>query len=203
MIGMEKEILVLMSQVRCATEQQFNKFFSKKRKIVKSPYKKTLRRMCREFTLRKYPCNVTYGEYKDSSGIYYLNGGKTYKGKELLKVIIGSDIALKMEASGYEIRRFYRNVSIDKDKYDIYIEYLDKDKNLKQKLIDIRLSDIFKASKYKNLPYKIMNSTIPFFEIPEVIIITQEKSIDQHRLKCINSNVKIVNINLDNLTKHL
>lgn len=203
MIGMEKEILVLMSQVRCATEQQFNNFFSKKRKIIKSPYKKTLRRMCREFTLRKYPCNVTYGEYKDNSGIYYLNGGKTYKGKELLKVIIGSDIALKMEASGYDIRRFYRNVSIDKDQYDIYIEYLDKDKRLKQKLIDIRLSDILKVSKYKNLPYKIMNSTIPFFEIPEVIIITQEKSIDQERLKCINSNIKIVNINLDNLTKHL
>lgn len=203
MIGMEKEILVLMSQVRCATEQQFNKFFSKKRKLVKSPYKKTLRRMCREFTLRKYPCNISYGEYKDSSGIYYLNGGKMYKGKELLKVIIGSEIALKMEASGYEIKRFYRNISIDKDKYDLYIEYIDQDKKLKQKLIDIRLSDIFKASKYKNLPYKIMNSTIPFFEIPEVIIITQEKSIDQHRLKTINPNVKLVNINLDDLIKKL
>ncbi|MDO7205716.1 hypothetical protein Q5M85_18045 [Paraclostridium bifermentans] len=39
MVSMEKEILVLMSQVRCATEQQFNKFFSKKRKIMKSPHK--------------------------------------------------------------------------------------------------------------------------------------------------------------------
>jgi hypothetical protein len=203
MLGMEKEILVLMSQVRCATEQQFNKFFSRKRKIVKSPYKKTLRKMCREFTLRKYPCNIAYGEYRDSSGIYYLNGGKVYKGKELLKVIIGSEIALKMESSGYEIKRFYRNITIDKDKYDIYIEYLDKDKKLKQKLVDIKLSDIFKSTKYKNLPYKVVNSTIPFFEIPEVLIITQDKLIDEQRLRSINQNVKIVNINLDNLINNL
>lgn len=203
MLGMEKEILVLMSQVRCATEQQFNKFFSKRRKIVKSPYKKTLRKMCREFTLRKYPCNIVYGEYKDSSGIYYLNGGKVYKGKELLKVIIGSEVALKMEASGYEIKRFYRNITIDKDKYDIYIEYLDKDKKLRQKLIDIKLSDVFKESKYKNLPYKITNSTIPFFEIPEVLIITQERLIDEYRIKPINQNVKIIDLSLNNLTYYL
>ena len=203
MLGMEKEILVLMSQVRCATEQQFNKFFSKRRKIVKSPYKKTLRKMCREFTLRKYPCNIVYGEYKDSSGIYYLNGGKVYKGKELLKVIIGSEVALKMEASGYEIKRFYRNITIDKDKYDIYIEYLDKDKKLRQKLIDIKLSDVFKGSKYKNLPYKITNSTIPFFEIPEVLIITQERLIDEYRIKPINLNVKIIDLSLNNLTYYL
>ena len=203
MLGMEKEILVLMSQVRCATEQQFNKFFSKKTKIVKSPYKKTLRKMCREFTLRKYPCNIVYGEYKDSSGIYYLNGGKVYKGKELLKVIIGSEVALKMEASGYEIKRFYRNVTVDKDKYDIYIEYLDKDKKLRQKLIDIKLSDVLKMNKYKNLPYKITNSTIPFFEIPEVLIITQERLMDEYRTKPINQNVKIIDLSLNNLAYYL
>lgn len=203
MLGMEKEILVLMSQVRCATEQQFNKFFSKKRKIVKSPYKKTLRKMCREFTLKKYPCNIAYGEYKDCSGIYYLNGGKVYKGKELLKVIIGSEIALKMESSGYKIKRFYRNITVDKDKYDIYIEYINKDNELKQKLIDIKLSDILKSSKYKNLPYKIVDSTIPFFEIPGVLIITQEKSINEQRLRSIGNNINVVDMSLDNLIKYL
>lgn len=203
MVSMEKEILVLMSQVRCATEQQFNKFFSKKRKIMKSPHKKTLRRMCREFTLKKYPCNVVYGEYKDSSGIYYLNGGKTYKGKELLKVILGSEIVLKMESSGYEIKRFYRNVTIDKDKYDIYIEYIDKDNKLKQKLIDIKLTEVFKMSKYKNLHVKILNSTIPFYEVPEVLLISQDKKFDEKRLMSINENVKIVDIKLENLIKYL
>lgn len=34
MIGVEKEILVLMSQVRCATEQQFSKFFSKEKELL-------------------------------------------------------------------------------------------------------------------------------------------------------------------------
>ena len=203
MLGMEKEILVLMSQVRCATEQQFNKFFSKKRKIIKSPYKKTLRRMCREFTLRKYPCNIVYGDYKDSSGIYYLNGGKVYKGKELLKMIIGSEIVLKMESSGYEIKRFYRNITVDNDKYDIYIEYMNKDNELKQKLIDIKLNDIFKLSKYKNLKYKIINSTITFFEVPEVLLVTQEKNINEQRLKSIDENINFVDINLKDLKKYL
>jgi hypothetical protein len=202
MVGMEREILVLMSQVRCATEQQFNKFFSKKRKVIKSPHKKTLRKMCREFTLKKYPCNVVCGEYKDSSGIYYLNGGKTYKGKELLKVILGSEIVLKMESSGYEIKRFYRNITIDKDKYDIYIEYIDKDNKLKQKLIDIKLAEVFKMSKYKNLPNKVLNSTIPFYELPEVLIVVQDKNFDENRLMSINKNIKIVDMKLETLIKY-
>ena len=203
MLNMEKEILVLMSQIRCATEQQFNKFFSKKRKIIRSPHKKTLRKMCRNFTLRKYPCNLTYGDYRDSSGVYYLNGGKTYKGKELLKVIIGSEIVLKMESSGYEIKRFYRDITIDKDKYDIYIEYIDKNNNLKQKLIDIKLNDGFRTSKYKNLPIKILNSTIPFYEIPEVFIISQYSNLDSKRYIYIDDNVKIIDIKLENLIKYL
>ena len=203
MLNMEKEILVLMSQIRCATEQQFNKFFSKKRKIIRSPHKKTLRKMCRNFTLRKYPCNLTYGDYRDSSGVYYLNGGKTYKGKELLKVIIGSEIVLKMESSGYEIKRFYRDITIDKDKYDIYIEYIDKNNNLKQKLIDIKLNDGFRRSKYKNLPIKILNSTIPFYEIPEVFIISQYSNLDSKRYIYIDDNVKIIDIKLENLIKYL
>ena len=205
MLSIEKEILVLMSQVRCATEQQFNKFFSKnkKRKIIKSPHKKTLRRMCREFTLKKYPCNVVYGEYKDSSGIYYLNGGRTYKGKELLKVILGSEIVLKMESLGYEIKRFYRNVTVDKDKYDIYIEYVDKDKKLKQKLIDIKLTEVFRMSKYKNLPNKILNSTIPFYEVPKVLIVSQDSKSDKKRFMNMNENVNIIDMKLENLTKYL
>ena len=33
-----------------------------------------------------------------------------YKGKELLKVALGSELAIKIETGGYKIRRFYRNV---------------------------------------------------------------------------------------------
>lgn len=200
MLNMEKEILVLMSQIRCATEQQFNKFFSKKRKIIRSPHKKTLRKMCRNFTLRKYPCSIVYGDYRDSSGIYYLNGGKTYKGKELLKVIIGSEIVLKMEFLGYEIKRFYRDVTIDKETYDIYIEYIDKNKMLKQKLIDIKLTDGFRMSKYKDLYNKILNSTIPFYEIPEVLVVSQ---YNDKRSIYMYDNIKLIDIKLENLTKYL
>ncbi len=203
MIGVEKEILVLMSQVRCATEQQFNKFFSKKKRVVRSPYKKTLRRMCKEYTLRKYPCNIAYGEFKDTSGIYYLNGGKVYRGRELLKVVIGSEIALKMESAGYEIKRLYRNVTIDKDKFDIYIEYVDKNNNLRQKLIDIHLSDCYKLSKYNNMAKKVMNATIPFFEVPTVLVITQGKAIDESKVRSMNLDVVIVDTNLKNLIKYL
>ena len=203
MIGVEKEILVLMSQVRCATEQQFNKFFSKKKRVVRSPYKKTLRRMCKEYTLRKYPCNIAYGEFKDTSGIYYLNGGKVYRGRELLKVVIGSEIALKMESAGYEIRRLYRNITIDKDKFDIYIEYVDKNNNLRQKLIDIHLSDYYKLNKYNNMDKKVINATIPFFEVPTVLVITQGKAIDESKIRSMNLDVAIVDTNLKNLIKYL
>lgn len=203
MMGAEKEILVLMSQLRCATEQQFNKFFSKKKRVVRSPYKKTLRRMCKEFTLKKYPCNVAYGEFKDASGIYYLNGGKIYKGRELLKVVIGSEIALRMESSGYEIKRLYRNVTIDKDKFDIYIEYVDRNNNLRQKLIDIHLSDYYKLSKYNNMNRKVLNTTIPFFEVPKVLVVTQGQAVDESRIQSMNLDVVIIDTNLKNLTKYL
>lgn len=203
MMGAEKEILVLMSQVRCATEQQFNKFFSKKKRVVRSPYRKTLRRMCKEFTLKKYPCNIAYGEFKDTSGIYYLNGGKIYKGRELLKAVIGSEIAFKMECSGYEIKRLYRNVTVDKDKFDIYIEYVDKSNKLRQKLIDIHLSDYYKLSKYNNMDRKVINATIPFFEVPTVLVVTQGQAIDESRIKSMNLDVVIIDTNLKNLAKYL
>lgn len=203
MIGVEKEILVLMSQVRCATEQQFSKFFSKRKRVVRSPYKKTLRRMCKEFTLKKYPCNIAYGEFKDSSGIYYLNGGSIYKGKELLKVVLGSEIALRMEYSGYEIKRLYRDITIDKDKFDIYIEYLDKNNNLRQKLIDINLGDYYKLSKYNNMDKKVINATIPFFEVPTVLVVTQGQPIDISRIESMNLDVAIIDTNLKNLIKYL
>lgn len=204
MIGAERDILILMSQVRCATEQQFNKFFAKKKKrVLKSPHKKTLRRMCREFTLKKYPCNIAYGEFKDTSGIYYLNGGNTYKGRELLKAIIGSEIAIKMESSGCEIKRLYRNITIDKEKFDLYIEYLDKNKNIRQKLVDIQLDDKYKLSKYNNMKRRIINSTIPFFEVPSVLVVTQGRAIDDYKLRSMNLDVVIIDTNLKNLMKYL
>ena len=60
MIGSEKEILMLVSKIRCFTETQVGKFFGIKKRYSKKPFKKTLRKMCNEYTLRKYPFNINY-----------------------------------------------------------------------------------------------------------------------------------------------
>ena len=173
MIGSEKEILMLVSKIRCLTEIQVGKFFGTKKRYSRKPFKKTLRKMCNEYTLRKYPCNINYSGYKDNSYVYYLNGSKMYKGKELLKVVLGSELAIKLETGGYKLRRFYRNVKIDNSTYDLFIEYLDNYNEVKQILVDINLEEEFNIFKYDKIEQKIEKSTIPFFEVPKILIITK------------------------------
>ncbi|MGL5316559.1 MAG: hypothetical protein ACRC92_25100, partial [Peptostreptococcaceae bacterium] len=174
MMGIEKDILMLLSRVRCMTENQVGKVFNGKRKYGRRPFKKTLRKMCNEYTLRKYPCNINYSGYKDNSYVYYLNGSKMYKGKDLVKVVIGSDLAIKIELGGYKVRRFYRNVKVDNATYDLFIEYTDNYDDVKQILVDINVEDDFNVAKYENMEYKMKKSTIPFFEVPKVLIITSD-----------------------------
>ena len=173
MIGVEKEILILVSKIRCITESQVGRFFGTRKRFTRKPFKKTLRKMCNEYTLRKYPCNLNYSGYRDNSYIYYLNGSKMYKGKELVKVVIGSELAVKLESGGYKVRRFYRNVKVDNSTYDLYIEYVDNYNDIKQILVDINLGENFNIFKYANIEEKIEKSTIPFFEVPKILVITK------------------------------
>ena len=173
MIGVEKEILILVSKSRCITESQVGRFFGTRKRFTRKPFKKTLRKMCNEYTLRKYPCNINYSGYRDNSYIYYLNGSKMYKGKELVKVVIGSELAVKLESGGYKVRRFYRNVKVDNSTYDLYIEYVDNYNDIKQILVDINLGENFNIFKYANIEEKIEKSTIPFFEVPKILVITK------------------------------
>ena len=173
MIGVEKEILILVSKIRCITESQVGRFFGTRKRFTRKPFKKTLRKMCNEYTLRKYPCNINYSGYRDNSYIYYLNGSKMYKGKELVKVVIGSELAVKLESGGYKVRRFYRNVKVDNSTYDLYIEYVDNYNDIKQMLVDINLGENFNIFKYANIEEKIEKSTIPFFEVPKILVITK------------------------------
>lgn len=173
MIGIEKDILILVSKIRCITETQVSKFFGTKRRYSRKPFKKTLRKMCNEYTLRKYPCNINYSGFRDNSYVYYLNGSQMYKGKELLKVVLGSELAIKLETGGYKIRRFYRNVKVDKSRYDLFIEYIDNYNEVKQILVDINIDEEFNIFKYDKIEEKIKKSTIPFFEIPKILIITK------------------------------
>ena len=202
MIGIEKEILLLISRVRCMTETQVGKVFSPKKRYGRKPFKRTLRKMCNEYTLRKYPCNINYSGYRDNSYVYYLNGSKQYKGKDLVKIIIGSELAIRINMGGYEVKRFYRNAKVGKETFDIFIEYIDRYNELHQLLVDIDIDGNIERSKYVNLEYKINDSTIPFFELPKVLIITSKDTRDLG-INNLNDNVSYIDPTLNKLFRYI
>ena len=202
MIGIEKEILLLISRVRCMTETQVGKVLSPKKRYGRKPFKKTLRKMCNEYTLRKYPCNINYSGYRDNSYVYYLNGSKQYKGKDLVKIIIGSELAIRINMGGYEVKRFYRNAKVGKETFDIFIEYIDRYNELHQLLVDIDIDGNIERSRYVNLEYKINDSTIPFFELPKVLIITSKDTRDLG-INNLNDNVSYIDPTLNKLFRYI
>lgn len=202
MIGIEKEILLLISRVRCMTETQVGKVFSPKKRYGRKPFKRTLRKMCNEYTLRKYPCNINYSGYRDNSYVYYLNGSKQYKGKDLVKIIIGSELAIRINMGGYEVKRFYRNAKVGKETFDIFIEYIDRYNELHQLLVDIDIDGNIERSKYVNLEYKINDSTIPFFELPKVLIVTSKDTRDLG-INNLNDNVSYIDPTLNKLFRYI
>lgn len=199
-VGVEKEILILVSKIRCITESQVGKFFGTRKRYTRKPFKKTLRKMCNEYTLRKYPCNLNYSGYRENTYIYYLNGSKMYKGKELLKVVLGSELAIKLETGGYKVRRFYRNVKVDNLTYDLFVEYVDNYNDIKQILVDINLDENFNIFKYDKIEEKIEKSTIPFFEVPKILVVTKNNK-DIKVPDKLDLDIDFVDINLSKLFK--
>ncbi|MCR8744647.1 hypothetical protein [Romboutsia lituseburensis] len=202
MIGIERDILILISRVRCMTETQVGKVFGSKKRYGRKPFKKTLRKMCNEYTLRKYPCNINYSGYKDNTYVYYLNGSKMYKGQELVKAVIGSEVAIKLSSGGYEIKRFYRNVSVADSKFDLFIEYIDKYNEQKQLLVDINLDGNFRSSKYEDMECKINKSTIPFYDIPKILVVTSENIDGLQEIRG-NYEVNFLDLNLSKLFRYI
>ena len=200
MVGVEKEILILVSKIRCITESQVGKFFGTRKRYTRKPFKKTLRKMCNEYTLRKYPCNLNYSGYRENTYIYYLNGSKMYKGKELLQVVLGSELAIKLETGGYKVRRFYRNVKVDNLTYDLFVEYVDNYNDIKQILVDINLDENFNIFKYDKIEEKIEKSTIPFFEVPKILVVTKNNK-DIKVPDKLDLDIDFVDINLSKLFK--
>ena len=200
MVGVEKEILILVSKIRCITESQVGKFFGTRKRYTRKPFKKTLRKMCNEYTLRKYPCNLNYSGYRENTYIYYLNGSKMYKGKELLKVVLGSELAIKLETGGYKVRRFYRNVKVDNLTYDLFVEYVDNYNDIKQILVDINVDENFNIFKYDKIEEKIEKSTIPFFEVPKILVVTKNNK-DIKVPDKLDLDIDFVDINLSKLFK--
>ena len=202
MMGIEKDILILISRVRCMTETQVGKVFGTRKRYGRKPLKKTLKKMCNEYTLRKYPCNINYSGYKDNSYVYYLNGSKMYKGKDLTKIVIGSEVAIKINLGGYELKRFYRNVSVGNSKYDLFIEYIDKYNEPKQVLIDINLDGDITLSKYENIEKAMKKSTIPFYEIPKILVVTSQ-NIESLQVKRLNCDIDFIDLNLNKLFRYI
>ena len=200
MVGVEKEILILVSKIRCITESQVGKFFGTRKRYTRKPFKKTLRKMCNEYTLRKYPCNLNYSGYRENTYIYYLNGSKMYKGKELLKLVLGSEFAIKIVTGGYKVRRFYRNVKVDNLTYDLFVEYVDNYNDIKQILVDINLDENFNIFKYDKIEEKIEKSTIPFFEVPKILVVTKNNK-DIKVPDKLDLDIDFVDINLSKLFK--
>ena len=157
--------------------------------------------MCNDYTLRKFPCNINYTNFKDNSGVYYLNGSNIEKGKSLTKMLLGSEIAIRLNSAGYETVRFYRNAKVGDQTYDIFIEYINPSEERLQVLIDIEPDESFKCSKYSNIYNDINNSTIPFFMVPKVIVIS---SREQKHNKCnINEHVYFLDTSLNKLFNYL
>lgn len=201
MMGLEREILYLVSRVRCVTENQVGKVFNGKKRNCRKSLKRTLRKMCNDYTLRKFPCNISYTNFKDTSYVYYLNGSNISKERNLTKILLGSEIAIRLNTAGYETVRFYRNAKVGGQTYDIFIEYINTNRERLQVLIDIELDEYIECSKYNNLINDIDNSTIPFFMVPKVIVISSKEQ------KCskynINENIYFLDTSLNKLFHYL
>ena len=127
------------------------------------------------------------------------------EGKELIKVVVESEVAIKLNNNGYDIKRFYRNISVGNSKYDLFVEYIDKYGDIKQILIDIKIDEKLNTSKYENMDEKIKKSTIPFFETPKVLVITGEEidDLQRSRVNKLDGEVEIVDIFLNKLFRYI
>lgn len=200
-MGLEKDILYLVSRVRYITENQVGKVFNNKRRNNKKSLKRTLRKMCNDYTLRKFPCNINYTNFKDKSYVYYLNGGNLTNGNNLTKVLLGSEIAIRLNNAGYEVVRFYRKAKLGDKTYDIFIEYIDPSRQRQQILIDVKLNENINYTKYDNIIYDVHNSTIPFFMVPKIVVISSKEQ--NHNKYNINENIYFLDISLNKLFNYL
>lgn len=103
---------------------------------------------------------------------------------------------------GYEVKRFYRNAKVGKETFDIFIEYIDRYNELHQLLVDIDIDGNIERSRYVNLEYKINDSTIPFFELPKVLIITSKDTRDLG-INNLNDNVSYIDPTLNKLFRYI
>lgn len=201
---LEKEILFIISRLRCLTENQFNKLFNYKRDSKKKTLRRTLRRMCNDYILVKFPCNINYRGYKENSYLYYINGSSEfYEGEDLVKALISSEIAVKLKLANFEVVRFYRNINIGENNYSLYMEYIDSNYQRKQVLFDIQLKNQIDFSKYEKLQFDMKNTTIPFFMVPNIIVVKNNlNEFDYLNVQSMR-NVFLIDTSLHSMFKYL
>ncbi len=81
-------------------------------------------------------------------------------------------------------------------KYDLFIEYTDQFGNIKQVLVDVDLNNEIDISKYENLSKKIDKSTIPFFKVPNVLVVTPDNISELNDLERYDNEYSINFIDL-------
>ncbi|MDR0879159.1 MAG: hypothetical protein LBN09_00470 [Clostridioides sp.] len=178
MTKLEKDILFFISRVRCITETQVRKLYNSKKIYNRKAVKKALKRMVNEFTLLKIKSDLEFPMFKGEN-IYFLNGASIYKEEELFKALVGTELLVRLSISGSELMRFYRNVKFADKNYDIYVLYRNRCGDLKQLLCDVydenaEVSDV-DYMKYRGIEEQIKNATIPFFEVPEILVVSSGK----------------------------
>ncbi|MGM9533662.1 MAG: hypothetical protein ACI3VR_00340 [Intestinibacter sp.] len=160
--------------------------------------------MCNDYILVKFPCNINYRGYKENSYLYYINGASEfYKGEDLVKALISSDIAVKLNLANFDVVRFYRNINIGDNNYSLYIEYIDSNCERKQVLFDIQLENEVDLSRYDNLQSDMKNATIPFFMVPNIIVVTNSLNQDDFFYTQNSKNVFVVDISLHSMFRYL
>ena len=68
-------------------------------------------------------------------------------------MLLGSEIAIRLNSAGYETVRFYRNAKVGNQTYDIFIEYINPGRQRLQALIDIEVDENIKCSKYNHYTF--------------------------------------------------
>ena len=61
---------------------------------------------------------------------------------------------------------------MDDSKYDLFIEYVNHYGESNQMIVDICLDNDVDVSKYENIKSKLDKSTIPFYSVPKILLVS-------------------------------
>jgi hypothetical protein len=156
--------------------------------------------MVNDYILGKFKTSFDVSLFKNEY-VYYLNGSEILEGDELYKTLIGSEISIRLKIAGCSTKRYFRDVRLGDTTYDIYVLYTNLDGELTQILCDVAQIDEsvenIDFNKYKNLSTEIKKTTIPFFQIPKILLVSSNKT--NLKLKELLNEEKVLSRELSNV----